>query len=87
MSLTVWIFSGKKKLSGEFCGETELGKQIEPLMYPLTSIHGEPHGKPPSLLLLSAPAVKNPAGQSQGHRADLIPGPGHINTQHWENDQ
>lgn len=49
MSLTVWIFSGKKKLSGEFCGETELGKQIEPLMYPLTSIHGEPHGKPPSL--------------------------------------
>lgn len=45
--LPVWVSSGEKRLSGELWGEAELGKQIQPLMFCLTSIHGEPHGKPP----------------------------------------
>lgn len=66
VSLTVWIFSsGKKKLSRESFRETELGKQIQPLLYPSDIHPPEPLGKTQSLLLLlSAPTAKSPAGES-----------------------
>ncbi|KAM7409663.1 hypothetical protein PAMA_001250 [Pampus argenteus] len=38
--------SAEKKLSVESFGETELGKQIQPLMYPLTPIYQIPMGSP-----------------------------------------
>lgn len=81
--------SGKKKkaLMGDYWGN-RIGKTDWALEVPLTAIHQNPHGKPQGLvLLLSAPRAKNTAGESEGHTADLIPCPGHINTQHWEKDQ